>query len=58
MCLLDLREAWAESIAIEWLLKKNLKQHYIDAESENQKSGPIIIFFIFFILHAHVKIMA
>ena len=31
-------------IAIE---RKNFKQHYIDTESENQKSGLIIIFFIF-----------
>ena len=39
MWLLDLRKACAANVAIEWLLRKNFKQHYIDTESENQKSG-------------------
>ena len=45
--LLDLRKAWAANIAIEWLLRKNFKQHYTATESENQKSGLIFIFYIF-----------
>ena len=46
--LLDLRKAWAANIAIEWLLGKNFKQHYINTESENKKSGLIIIFYTFY----------
>ena len=38
--LLDLRKAWAANIAIEWLLRKNFKQHYINTESENKKIWP------------------
>ena len=44
--LLDVRKAWAANIAIEWLLRKNFKQHFIDTESENQKSGLINLFYI------------
>ena len=47
MWLLDLRKAWATNIAIEWLLRENFKQHYINTENENQKSGLINIFYIF-----------
>ena len=53
--LLDLCKAWATNIAIEWFLRKNFKQHYVDTESDNQKSG-LINFFFFFILHALVKL--
>ena len=44
--LLDLRKAWESNIAIEWLLRKNFKQNYVDTESESQKSGLRLFFYI------------